>query len=75
MITNFDDFCTWMYVTIDDIWQKIKPLFTHPGSQVGCSDIELIALAIISECRGWHPKIRCRWSSANFRHFATLTIE
>ena len=23
----------------------------------------------------WHPKIRCHLSSANFRHFATLTTE
>ena len=30
MINNFTDFCTWVYVTVDDIWQEIAPLFDHP---------------------------------------------
>ena len=54
MITEFDDFCTWMYVLIDDIWQKIAPFYRRPGpAPVGCSDSELMTLAIVGECREW----------------------
>jgi hypothetical protein len=27
MITDFDDFCTWMFVIVDDLWQAIAPLY------------------------------------------------
>lgn len=54
MIHDFDDFCTWMYVTIDDCWQQVAPLFVgRPGPMPACSDSELITMAIIGECRGW----------------------
>ena len=53
MITDFEDFCTWMYVVVDDIWQQIAPLFRRPGPQPICSDSELITMALVGECRGW----------------------
>jgi hypothetical protein len=53
MITDFDDFCTWMYVLIDDLWQQIEPLFGRPGPKSACSDSELMTMAIVGECRGW----------------------
>ncbi len=53
MINDFDDFCTWMYVVVDDIWQQISPLFKRPGPKPKCSDSELIAMALVGECRGW----------------------
>jgi hypothetical protein len=53
MINDFDDFCTWMYVIIDDIWQQIEPFFKRPGPKPLCSDSELLTLAIVGECRGW----------------------
>lgn len=53
MIHDFDDFCLWMYVVIDDVWQSIAWLFKRPGPQPECSDSELITMAIIGECRGW----------------------
>lgn len=53
MINDFDDFCSWMYVTIDDIWQQIEPYFKRPGPKPQCSDSELLTLAIVGECRGW----------------------
>lgn len=31
MITDFEDFCTWMYRIIDDIYEQIDPLFKRPG--------------------------------------------
>jgi len=54
MITDFEDFVTWMFVTIDDLWQKIAPMYDRPGPDpTSCSDSELITIAIVSECRGW----------------------
>lgn len=56
MIEDFDDFCTWMYVIVDDIWQQIAPLFKRPGPGPECSDSELITMALVGECRGWHKE-------------------
>lgn len=54
MIASFEDFVTWMFVTIDDLWQQIAPLYERPGPEPSsCSDSELITIAIVSECRGW----------------------
>jgi len=53
MINDFTDFCTWMYVVVDDIWLKIAPLFKRPGPAPDCPDSELLAMALIGECRGW----------------------
>ena len=53
MIDNFDDFCLHMFVLVDDMWNEIAPLFKRPGPAPECSDSELIAMILISECRGW----------------------
>lgn len=53
MITSFDDFCLWMYVLVDDIWQKLAPSFRRPGPAPECSDSELLTMALVGECRGW----------------------
>lgn len=54
MIDNFDDFCLWMYVMVDDFWQDIASQFKRPGPEpTTCTDSELLAMALISECRGW----------------------
>lgn len=53
MINDFRDFCLWMYVIVDDIWQEIEPLFKRPGPKPLCSDSELITMALVGECRGW----------------------
>jgi len=53
MINDFSDFCLWMYVIVDDIWQQIAPLFDRPGPEPLCSDSELLSMALIGECRGW----------------------
>ncbi len=54
MINDFNDFCTWMYVVVDDIWLKIAPFFKRPGPAPECPDSELLAMALIGECRGWN---------------------
>ena len=53
MINDFDDFCLWMYFVVDEIWLKITPFFKRPGPKPECSDSELLAKALIGECRGW----------------------
>jgi hypothetical protein len=53
MINDFEDFCTWVFVVVDDIWQQIEPLFKRPGPKPKCSDSELITMAIVGECCGW----------------------
>lgn len=53
MIEDFDDFCLWMYVIVDDIWQEIAPMFKRPGPEAACSDSELLTMALVGECRGW----------------------
>jgi hypothetical protein len=53
MIEEFDDFCLWMDVVVDDIWREIAPLFKRPGPAAECSDSELLTMALVGECRGW----------------------
>ncbi len=54
MITSFEDFCTWMYVTIDDLWPQIAPLVRRPGpAPTTCSDSELLTMAIVGDCGEW----------------------
>lgn len=54
MITEFEDFCIWVFVIVDDIWKTIAPFFARPGPAPACGDSELIAMSLIGECRGWH---------------------
>ena len=53
MINDFNDFCTWMYIVTDHTWLKIVPFFKRPGPRLECPDSELLAMALIGECRGW----------------------
>jgi hypothetical protein len=53
MIEKFDDFCLWMYVMVDDMWQQIEPLFKRPGPKPKCSDSELLTMTLVGECRKW----------------------
>ena len=47
MINDFEDFCTWMYVIVDDIWQQIAPFFKRPGPAPLCSDSELLTMVLV----------------------------
>lgn len=63
MIHDFADFCLWMYVVIDDIWQQSGGLFGRPGPRPVCSDSELLTMAVVGECRGWdvETELLCHW--------------
>jgi hypothetical protein len=53
MINSFDDFCLWVYVTVDDFWQTVAHHFKRPGPAPRCSDSELLTMVLVGECRGW----------------------
>ncbi len=53
MITDFEDFCLYVYVIVDDLCQQLTPMLRRPGPAPRCSDSELIALCLIGECKGW----------------------
>jgi hypothetical protein len=54
MITDFDDFCLYVYCLVDELCQRMQPLLHRPGPKpTTCSDSELLTLALVGECRGW----------------------
>jgi hypothetical protein len=69
MITDFDDFVTWMFVIVDDLWRGIASLYRRPGPDPSsCSDSELITVALISECRSWDRETQALQEWAAYRH-------
>ena len=70
MITDFRDFCLISYVIIDDLYQQLGPLIgLKPGPQAGCTDSELITMAIVGECREWNKETTLL---ANWKFFPDL---
>ena len=54
MIADFDDFCLWMYVVVDELWRQLPARYKPTSGPVpACSDSELITMAVVGECRGW----------------------
>jgi len=53
MIHDFDDFCLYVFVIVDDICQQLTHFLKRPGPNPKCNDSELMAMALISECKGW----------------------
>lgn len=68
-IRDFDDLVTWMYVTIDDLWQQIAPLYRRPGpAPSSCSDSELLTVAVVNSLRGWEKETHLATDWAPFTH-------
>jgi hypothetical protein len=61
MITEFDDFCLYVYVIVDTIVQQVGPLLKRPGPVPVCSDSEVITLSLVGECKGWD--VETEWLS------------
>lgn len=53
MITDFEDFCLYVYVVVDDLWPRIAAQYRRPGPAPACSDSELITMVLVGEWRGW----------------------
>jgi Transposase DDE domain len=53
---TFEDFCLWVYCLVDDLWPRLAPLCQRPGPAPACSDPELVTMALIGECKGWHEE-------------------
>ena len=53
MITDFTDFCTWIYVLVSDLYAPLAPHFARPGPAPVCSDAELLTISLVRECCGW----------------------
>lgn len=68
MITDFEDFCIWVFVVVDDICKTIAPLYKRPGPKPECTDSELIAMSLIGECRGWHMETDLLSSWKDYRY-------
>lgn len=68
MITDFEDFCIWVFVVVDDICKVVAPLCRRPGPKPECTDSELIAMTIIGECRGWHMETELLSCWKDIRH-------
>lgn len=68
MITDFDDFCTWVFVAVDDICKQLEPLLKCPGPKPVCTNSELIAMTLIGECRGWYVETELLSCWKEIRH-------
>ena len=69
MIADFDDFCLYVYCIVDEIYQHLAPQLQRPGpAPTTLSDSELIALAIIGECRGWDIETELLSHAPMYRH-------
>ena len=53
---TFEDFCLWIYVLVDEVWPQIAPACRRPGPPPACSDPELVTMALVGECKGWHEE-------------------
>src|SRR5438067_13233676 len=45
MITQFEDYCLWMYVVVAELWPQVAPRCRRPGPAPECSDSELVTMA------------------------------
>jgi len=53
MIQTFEDLCTYVYVTVDDVFQaSIQPADQRPGPRSSFTDSELLTLTLVAELVG-----------------------
>jgi hypothetical protein len=49
MITDFEDFCIWVFVVVDDVWKPIAPFFKRPGPKPECGDSEYTDIDVLED--------------------------
>ena len=53
MIQTFEDLCTYVYVTVDELYQSvIQPHDHRPGPRSAFTESELITLTLVAELLG-----------------------
>ena len=76
MITEFEDFCLWAYVIVDELWQQLPPAYKPTsGPAPDCGDSELITMALVGECRGWTKETELVQHWQEWRHLFPLVPE
>jgi DDE family transposase len=75
MIADFEDFCLYMYVLVDDLWARVGHRYRRPGPPPACSDSELITLVLVSECRGWDQETELLAAWQDYRHLFPVLPE
>lgn len=76
MIADFEDFCLWMYVVIDDLWQQLPSAYKRrSGPAPQCSESELLTLALVGECRGWTTETTLLSQWAAYPHLFPILPE
>jgi Transposase DDE domain len=69
MIADFDEFCLCVYVVVDELYQRLQSWVRRPGPAPStASDSELLAMAIIGECRGWDQETNLIAEFHAYRH-------
>lgn len=53
MIPEFETFCLYTYVVVDDILQGLADQLRRTGPQPECSDSELLTMVLVGEACGW----------------------
>jgi IS5 family transposase len=75
MIADFEDFCLYLYVLVDDLWAQIGWRYRRPGPAPACSDSELITLVLAGECRGWDQETDLLAAWQAYRHLFPVLPE
>ncbi len=76
MIAEFEDCCRWMYVVIDDLWQRLPAAYKRrSGPAPACSDSEVLTLALVGECRGWTTETTLLSQWAEYAHLFPILPE
>src|SRR5215210_3677727 len=57
MIQTFEDLCTYVFVTVDELFQTyLRPHDHRPGPRSTFSDSEVITLTLVAELVGLHDE-------------------
>ncbi len=76
MIADFEDFCLWMYVVVDELWARLPSAYKRrSGPAPRCSESELLTLALVGECRGWTTETALLSHWAEYAHLFPVLPE
>jgi len=53
IVADFADFCLVVYMIVDDLYRTLPACVKPRSTTDGCSDSELLTMALVGECLGW----------------------